>query len=365
MTTSSAVEASHERDGLRGARFVHAEWTRPSAAAPWTAALEALAGRPDDALALGLGLPFCAMRCGYCSDDVSVTADAAEIDAYVDALLWQMDRAVGWIGTEREVVQVHLGGGTPNRLAGAQLERLVGAVRMRFRTLPETEWSIECDPRRCSAAQFDTLRRLGFGHLHLGMADLDAGVQRASGRLQSATVMHDVVSIARAARFESVRVDLVCGLPGQTEATWRSSLDGVLRLGVDRVRCLRYRHQPSRSWNQFAIDADALPRPPECEALGRLAADTLVQAGHVRIGPDLFVLEGDALARAAARGELRRTALGPTALPVDHLLGFGAGQVSEVLGVRALSLPSRIDWQRQVAAGDWAMASVHRHGVLH
>jgi oxygen-independent coproporphyrinogen-3 oxidase len=329
----------------------------------WTQALRRLRRHSDDALALALHLPFCAMRCGYCSSDVGITTDGREVDAYLDALLRQMDRVVASAGRDREVVQVHVGGGTPNLLADAQLERMVAGLRARFRLLPETEWSIECDPRRCSAGQFDTLRRLGFQHLHLGMADLDADVQRACGRIQSATVMADVVAMARHARFDTVQLDLVRGLPRQTEASWQATLAGVLALGVDRVRCMRYRHRPAQAWNQFSIASDALPTGLNCEALGHRAARTLTDAGYVWVGPDLFVLDDDPLARAASRGELRRSRIGLTAQPVDHVLGFGPGQVSEVLDTIAFGEPSRAAWQQQASAGEWPLVSARRRSV--
>lgn len=329
----------------------------------WAQALRRLQRRPDDTLAISVNLPFCAMRCGYCSSDVQVTADGREVDAYIDALLLQMDGVVGSAGRDREVVQVHVGGGTPNLLADAQLERLVAGLRARFRLLPETEWSIECDPRRCSASQFDTLRRLGFRHLHLGMADLDADVQRATGRIQSASVMADVVAMARHARFETVQVDLVCGLPRQTEVSWQATLDGVLGLGLDRVRCLRYRHRPAQAWNQFSIASDALPTGLNCEALGLRAARALTDAGYVWVGPDLFVLDDDPLVRAASRGELRRSRIGLTARPVDHVLGFGAGQVSEVMDTIAFGDPSRTAWQQRVCAGEWPLVSARRRSA--
>ncbi|MCU0774011.1 MAG: hypothetical protein MUC74_05735 [Ideonella sp.] len=93
------------------------------------------------------------------------------------------------------------------------------------------------------------------------------------------------------------------------------------------------------------------------------AAHTLTDAGYVWVGADLFVLDDDPLVRAASRGELRHSRVGLTARPVDHVLGFGAGQVSEVLDTIAFGDPSRAAWQQRVCDGDWPLVSARRRGA--
>lgn len=328
-------------------------WAPGFDAAQWTDALLRLAGRPDDALAIDVHLPYCASHCLYCGCDVTVTHDDDEIDRYLDALQREMALATRHLGTRREVARLHLGGGTPNHLSDAQLRRLMAAIRRHFRVLPDSSVSIECDPRRCTEAQFATLRELGFAHVQLGMADLDPTVQRAAGRLQSFALVRDVIAMARHARFESVQIELVCGLPLQTLAGLDRTLAQMLRLGADRIALWRYEHAPAQRWSQCAIDRDAVPAAAMREALWRHAADTVTAAGYEWIGCDLFVLEDDELAVARERRELRVNCMGYLTLPTDHVLAFGRGRISDVADTLVASEPSLRRWQGLLAEGRW------------
>jgi oxygen-independent coproporphyrinogen-3 oxidase len=263
------------------------------------------------------------------------------------------------------VTRLHLGGGSPNHLSDAQLWRLMEILHRRFRVLPETTLSIECDPRRCSATQMATLRALGFRHVMFGMADLLPDVQLAVGRLQSPGLMRDAVAMARAARFESVQVDLLCGLPLQSLAGLDVTLEQSLKLGPDRIACLRYEHRPDRFWNQCAIDREALPDASLRAALWRRAADRLTAAGYEWIGCSLFVLEGDELAVARERGELACNRLGYASLPADHVLAFGCGRISDVADTLVFSEPAQATWRQHLAEGRWPVARGCRRSEDH
>jgi oxygen-independent coproporphyrinogen-3 oxidase len=239
------------------------------------------------------------------------------------------------------------------------------ALHSRFRVLPETTLSIECDPRRCSAMQMATLRAMGFRHVMFGMADLLPDVQLAVGRLQSPGLMRDAVAMARAARFESVQVDLLYGLPLQSLAGLDVTLEQLLALGPDRIACLPYEHRPARFWNQCAIDREALPDAALRAALWRRAADQLTAAGYEWIGCSLFVLEGDELAVARERRELACNRLGYASLPADHVLAFGCGRISDVADMLVVSEPSQAVWRRRLAEGDWPLARGCRRSEDH
>jgi oxygen-independent coproporphyrinogen-3 oxidase len=109
-----------------------------TAARRYADALAIVAGRPDDAVAIDVNLPFCPMLCTYCAADVTITHDTREIDRYVDLLEAEVALVAAHLGDAHDVVQLHFGGGTPNYLTDEQLARIVGAVGGRFRLLAET-----------------------------------------------------------------------------------------------------------------------------------------------------------------------------------------------------------------------------------
>lgn len=328
----------------------------------WDEALDHLRQRPDEALALELSLPFCVWQCLYCDREIEPGMDLDSMAAYVDLLVMQLERTVRTLATRHDVLMVHLGGGSPNHLALEQIERLVEAVRAAFRTPAEAEWSIGCDPRRCSATQMERLHRLGFRQIRFGQADLDPTVQAAAGRLQSVAMMADVMALARAARFERLQLELVCGLPGQTDAGWMATLEALMALAPDRIRCLPFRRPPP--WMRSRMSPAPLPAPEACERLWRVAADRLTEAGYRWIGADLFVLDDDPLARAQDRDELHHLGLGHSPVPVRHHLAFGPGRLSDVADTRAWTLGARDRWAAALRQGQWPLAAVQPRSAV-
>jgi oxygen-independent coproporphyrinogen-3 oxidase len=315
-----------------------------TAARRYADALAVVAARPDDAVALDVRLPFCPMLCSYCTADVAISLDPREIDRYIDLLETEIGLVAGHLGEVHDAVQLHLGGGTPNYLTNEQLARIVGVLGRRFRLLAETERGIDCDPRGSSAAQLDALRAMGFDHVRFSMADFHPEVQRAAGRVQSVALMRDACGIARDAGFSTVTIDMVYGLPAQTERGIHRTLEDVIDIAPDRVSCRPYLHRPQERRHQCAIGGADLPDPAEAAQLFHTAVATLTEAGYVWIGADQFVLDTDELAIAQAGGELHSNALGYTARPRAHVLGFGAGANGDVAGTAVHTESARAAW---------------------
>jgi oxygen-independent coproporphyrinogen-3 oxidase len=335
----------------------------PTAGRRYAQALERVAERADEPVSIDVHLPFCAMLCLYCGYDVSAPQHEREIDRYLDALEREMDLVCEHLGTNRDIVQLHLGGGTPNHLSDAQLARVVSAVLRRFRLLGECETSIGYDPRLADAVQLKRMRALGFREIALGVADLQPDVQRAVGRFQSSRALHDACALAVKAGFDSVAIDIVYGLPGQTADGFRATLKELVGMGPDRVRCRQYNHRPQARRHQSALGAWRLPSAAECHALLNAAVETLTDAGYVWIGQDTFTLETDELAMAQAEGRLRCNTIGYTATPASHVLGFGSGAKGEVDGTVVRNQGKRAPWQQRVEGGRLPVALARRRSA--
>jgi oxygen-independent coproporphyrinogen-3 oxidase len=358
MSTAAPAELSPELiAGLtgRGRRFQAAIRYRgrhnECSAEDYAQALAEVAMRPAETLSLYVHIPFCAGRCLYCGCNTTVTHDSKRMDAYLDTLDREMAMVAGLINGDRDVLQVHLAGGTPNYLSEAQLTRLTEMLERRFHLVPETERSIECDPRRASAGQLELLHALGFRSIGFGVQDLDPDVQRAIGRIQSEELIRDVYWMAREIGFDSIGFDLIYGLPQQTEATFARTIDSVMELAPDRVACFGYARRTSDGPHQHAIDVHELPNSADRERMFRNAAARFTEAGYAWIGLDTFVLETDDLALAQAEGRLHRNCIGYTAIPSAHLAGLGAGAIGELQGTCVQNEPDLQRWQETVSAG--------------
>lgn len=338
-----------------------AQVTRPTGT-DYLAALQGLARRPDQPIALSVSLPFCAVRCLCCDRVVSAAQSNAVLDDYVAGLMQEMQSLAECIGAGRDVVQVHLGGGSANELSESHLAWLVRAMRRHWRLPADADMSVECDPRRSGWMQLQVLRGLGFRQVTFGVLDLDPLVQRAIGRLNSPALIDDICQVARSCDIGSISLALMIGLPYQTPERWRVTLERLVDIAPERLRVTRYCHRPWLAPGQHAIDSDSLPDARQCEELAAMTVRVLGQAGYRCLDNELFVLETDELAVAAEQKLLRRNLIAHTATPAAPVLGLGAGALGELDGQQFWTDASVSVWREAVRSGHWPVAQVHAAG---
>lgn len=178
------------------------------------------------------------------------------------------------------------------------------------------EFSIEVDPRTISVERIHNLRGLGFNRLSFGVQDFDADVQAAVNRVQSEEQIVQLVSAAREARFKSISVDLIYGLPLQTVASFDVTLGKLIALRPDRVAAYSYAHLPTQIRAQRMIRPEDMPPPERKLELLELTIRRLTEAGYVYIGMDHFALPDDELALARANGTLQRNFRATRPMPI-------------------------------------------------
>jgi oxygen-independent coproporphyrinogen-3 oxidase len=253
----------------------------------------------------------------------------------------------------REVVQVHLGGGTPNFMRPAELGELMATLGTHFdlSAIATRDFSIELDPRHVQAGDISHYALLGFNRASLGVQDFDPEVQRAVNRVQSVEETLRVIDSCRAAGFRSVNVDLIYGLPKQTIEGFSRTLDTVLASRPDRLAIYSYAHLPDMFKAQRQIDGADLPSSEVKLGLLTLAVEQLSDAGYRYIGMDHFALPADELAQAQEQGTLQRNFMGYTTHADIDLVGFGMSAISHVgdsFSQNARDLPG---WQHAIDSG--------------
>ena len=305
-------------------------------------------------------VPFCRKLCYYCGCNMLVTRSESLVERYLRALELELDRVAALLPLRPEVVQVHLGGGTPTYLDPEQLARLVGAMKHRFPWTPGIEASIEVHPAVTSVEQIRTLARLGFNRVSMGVQDFDPEVQRRINRRQSFEETRVLIEESRAAGFVSVNVDLMYGLPLQTVERFRHTLDRVEMLRPDRIALFGYAHVPSMKRHQRLFQPEELPRSEDRLALLEFSIERLLAAGYVHVGLDHFALEGDELCRARAAGTLRRNFMGYTTCADSDVLAFGPSAISEVSGTYVQNAREVHGWAERIEQGGLSAVRGHR-----
>ena len=283
---------------------------------------------PGARLSLYLHIPFCASLCWYCGCHMTVANRIEPIARYLEALGREIDAVAAQLPAGCAVSRVHFGGGTPNSLSPDQFEALIGRLRDAFPFADDAEIATELDPRTLTQAHCVALGRAGVGRASLGLQDVSEDVQKHINRIQPFETVRRAADDLRAAGVAALNLDLLYGLPGQTEAHIRRSAEAAASLEPDRLAVFGYAHVPWFKKHQTAIDAALLPGGAERLAQADAAAATLTARGFQRIGFDHFARPEDPMARAAAEGRLRRNFQGYTEDPCAALIGFGASSVS-------------------------------------
>jgi oxygen-independent coproporphyrinogen-3 oxidase len=283
-------------------------------------------------LSIYVHVPFCMSPCFYCGCNRVITRDTSRSDVYLARLYREISLVSGLFDRDREAIQLHFGGGTPNFLSPAQLGDVVGTLRRHFHFSEDRERdiSIELDPRFVDPAGIAELGRIGFNRASLGVQDFDPVVQLAVNRIQSVEETTAVVDACRASGFRSVNIDLIYGLPKQTVVGFARTLDQVLAIRPDRLAVYSYAHMPDLFRAQKQIVEAELPAPEVKLALLHMAIARLTRAGYVHIGMDHFALPDDDLATAQARGGLHRNFMGYTTHADSDLVGLGVSAISHI-----------------------------------
>ncbi len=292
--------------------------------------LRRAAERANEPLALYVHIPFCAHRCSYCACEVVVARRPQAAETYLGHLEKEIAGTSRWLGGRTGLQVLHLGGGTPTFLSPAQIERLFETLTSRFKLLPEAEVSVELDPRATTAMHVRTLRGAGVNRVSLGVQDFDPGVQEKIGRHQTAEETLNLFHSCREAGFERINLDLVYGLPGQTEGTIGDLVERVASLRPDRIALYGYAHVPWMRKNQSAIPAESLPDPVERLKLFLQAAEGITRAGYDPIGMDHFALPADELAIACRARRLGRNFMGYTPHGSIEMLGLGVSSIGHI-----------------------------------
>ncbi|MGF1571794.1 MAG: oxygen-independent coproporphyrinogen III oxidase [Sumerlaeia bacterium] len=304
-------------------------------------------------LSLYVHLPFCAKRCLFCACNVIITSKQTVADDYLDVLEKEIKLARKHYKGNGKVIQLHLGGGTPNFLHHQQMDRLISILESEFDFSPTAERSIEIDPRVASPEDVHHLfTAQKFNRISYGVQDLHDETQAAIGREQACEITFRNVKAARDAGFTSVNIDLIYGLPMQTEASWAKTLEGVLELRPDRIALYNFAYLPERLPHHQKLEEDQLPDRDLKVAMFMNAHDAFAANGWTFIGMDHYALASDGLAVALQNASLRRNFMGYTTLNGTDLLSFGVSSISDFQGAFAQNVKKLSTYKSMVEAGE-------------
>lgn len=187
------------------------------------------------ALAVYVHIPFCTVKCGYCDFNAYAGMDGLK-DAYGAAMVAEI-RANAPLLEGRTVTSIGFGGGTPSEVSPAHIAAVIGELRRHALLDRLAEVTLEANPGTLDGPTLQALRAAGVTRLSLGAQSFHPEELRFLDRIHSAEATAAATELARRAGFESIGLDLIYGLPGQTLDRWWASLQAAIDLGPDHISC--------------------------------------------------------------------------------------------------------------------------------
>jgi oxygen-independent coproporphyrinogen-3 oxidase len=338
-------------------------WSDSPSPSEWIESLKRTVKQDATTWSLYLHIPFCETLCTFCGCNTLITKGHDKEWPYAEKLLKEFElylKAVPEL-QKKPLRQLHLGGGTPTFLSSEHLQKLLSNLLSQC-TLDEKAFdaSVEVDPRRTTVEQLETLYRLGFRRVSLGVQDFDPEVQRLVNRIQPLEVTRDLTRAAREMGYKSVNYDLIYGLPNQTLESFKRTMDHTIELKPDRIALYSLAVVPWIKPQQRLFKDEDLPVGEAKRALYELAYVRLLEAGYVEIGMDHFALPGDALSRALVGGSLHRNFMGYTEHRTDILLGLGVSSISETPDCFHQNEKVLPVYEKKIEAGEWPTLRGHK-----
>ena len=357
MTTSFPTELINKY-GLAGPRYTsyptalqfHEGFDAEAYRRHVTSSNDDLIPRP---LSLYVHLPFCKELCYYCACNKKVTRNTQRAEVYLQHLEKEIEMQGKLFDGDRQVIQLHFGGGTPTYHDDQQLKTIMEHLGKNFllSRSESREFSIEIDPRTVSEERIAYLADLGLNRVSMGIQDFDPAVQKAVNRIQDEEATLRLIDAARSSGFNSVSVDLIYGLPLQTAKSFEKTIDSVLTARPDRLSVYNYAHLPHLFKAQRMINSDEVPAPEVRLQLMASTISKLVEAGYVYIGMDHFALPDDELTIAMKDGTLQRNFQGYSTCRETDLIGLGVSSIGKVGNSFVQNRKDIRDWQAAIDEG--------------
>ena len=305
-------------------------------------------------LSLYLHLPFCDTVCYYCACSKIITKNRQHAAPYLENLHKEIKYQGKIFDDDRVVEQLHWGGGTPTFISHQQMYDLMGVIRENFKLRDdgEEEYSIEIDPRVLEQDTMSVLRRIGFNKVSFGVQDFDQDVQKAVNRIQSYEETRDVIKTARENNFRTINIDLIYGLPLQTESSFTETLEKVIELSPERISVYNYAHLPHLFKTQKQIREEDLPSAREKLRIIQQAIHLLTEAGYIYIGMDHFSKPDDELAIAQKKGNLYRNFQGYSTHANCDVVGMGITSISKIGDCYSQNVKTLDEYDEIISQGD-------------
>ena len=304
-------------------------------------------------ISLYIHIPFCRSACYFCGCNVIFTSKEDKKTRYIEYLKKELKILAKHLNTNRLVTQMHFGGGTPTFLSAAQMDEVLNAIKETFPNFSnDAEISCEVDPRFFTQEHMDVLKKHGTNRLSFGVQDLQDEVQKTIHRIQPFNETKAVVDIARNAGINSINIDLIYGLPLQTRASFKNTIEQIITLNPDRLAVFNYAHVPWMVKTQRKFDETTFASASTKLEILQDTIEFFTTNGYNMVGMDHFAKPDDELFQAIQKGELHRNFQGYTTKGGADLIGIGVTSIGDGVDYYAQNFKDLASYEEAIDKGE-------------
>lgn len=265
-------------------------------------------------------IPFCVQKCKYCDFCSFASIDENTKEAYISALKKDIIKSSPFFDNYT-VDSIFFGGGTPTCIPANELGDILKAIKRAYNVSNEAEITTECNPATASEKDFSVLLDSGFNRLSMGVQSSKNAELAALGRIHTFEEARRTYEDARCAGFENINLDLMYGIPLQTEESFSQTLERVISLNPDHISAYALKVEPGTEFYRKKLTLE-LPDEDVEYNMYRLADRLLSQSGFEHYEISNYAMNGK-----KSKHNLKYWSC-------DEYVGFGASAHSLVKNVR-------------------------------
>ncbi len=241
-----------------------------------------------DPIGLYVHIPFCIRKCNYCDFCSYKLDDFTKREEYIDALVKEIS---SYKEKNISVDTVFFGGGTPSLLSDDELRKIMNSIKEAFDISPEAEFTVEANPKTLTRDKLSLYTELGVNRISLGLQSIHENEQKILGRIHNFDDFLNSYKLVRDAGIKNVNVDLMYGIPEQTQESFEETLRTVISLSPEHISLYGLILEEG---TPFFDNRDKLSLPDEdaeCD-MYYLAARLLKEAGYLHYEISNYAKEG-------------------------------------------------------------------------
>ncbi|ADE13917.1 oxygen-independent coproporphyrinogen III oxidase [Nitrosococcus halophilus Nc 4] len=239
-------------------------------------------------LALYIHLPWCVRKCPYCDFNSHPLPEEFPETAYIDALIRDLEQDLPRIWGRR-IHSIFMGGGTPSLFSPESLDRLLSALRARLSWAPQMEITLEANPGTVEQGRFTEFRSLGINRLSLGIQSFNDEALKNLGRIHSSQEACQAIAMAHTAGFDNINLDLMFGLPGQTETQALADITTAISFAPSHISHYQLTIEPHTYFYRYP---PSLPSEEGIDTWQEACQAQLTHGGYGRYEVSAFAKKG-------------------------------------------------------------------------